>query len=59
MGIEGHWDLWIHLVRGELFVENVRGKPKRFARAGDLMLHLCPSRKNLYIPNKMTTNNTG
>ena len=23
------------------------------------MLHLCPSRKNLYISNKMTTNNAG
>ena len=25
LGIEAHWDLWIHLFRGELFVENVRG----------------------------------
>ena len=40
LGIEAHWDLWIHLFRGELFVENVRGQPKRFARAGGLMLHL-------------------
>jgi hypothetical protein len=59
LGIEAHWDLWIHLFHGELFVENVRGQPKRFARAGGLMLHLRPSRKNLYIPSKMTTNNTG
>ena len=59
LGIEAHWDLWIHLFHGELFVENVRGQPKRFARAGGLMLHLRPSRKNLYIPNKMTTNNAG
>jgi len=59
LGIEAHWDLWIHLFRGELFVENVRGQPKRFARAGGLMLHLRPSRKNLYISNKMTTNNAG
>ena len=27
-GIKAHWDLWIHLFRGELFVENVRGQPK-------------------------------
>ena len=54
LGIEAHWDLWIHLFCGELFVENVRGQPKRFAHAGGLMLHLRPSRKNLYIPNKMT-----
>src|SRR6185312_13237405 len=38
---------------GELFVKNVRGQPKRFARAGGLLLHLRPSRKNLYILNKM------
>jgi len=40
LGIEAHWDLWIHLFHGELFVENVRGQPKRFTRAGGLMLHL-------------------
>jgi len=28
-------------------------------RVGGLMLHLRPSRKNLYISNKMTTNNAG
>ena len=31
LGIEAHWDLWIHLFRGELFIENVqasrRGSP--------------------------------
>jgi len=51
--------MWIHLFRGELFIENVRGQPKRFAHAGGLMLHLRPSQKNLYIPNGMTTNNAG
>jgi len=40
LGIEAHWDLWIHLFRSELFVENMRGQPKRFARTGGLMLHL-------------------
>ena len=25
LGIEAHWDLWIHLFRGELFLENVQG----------------------------------
>ena len=24
LGIEAHWDLWIHLFRGELFIENMR-----------------------------------
>src|SRR6185436_17390392 len=46
LGIEALWDLWIHLFRGELFVENVRVQPMRFARAGGLMLHLRPRRKN-------------
>ena len=59
LGIEAHWDLWIHLFRGELYIENVWGQPKRFAHAGGLMLHLRPSRKNLYIPNRMITNNSG
>ena len=57
LGIEAHWDLWIHLFRSELYIENVRGQPKRFAHAGGLMLHLRPTRTDLYIPNKMTTNN--
>ena len=25
LGIEAHWDLWIHFFRSELFVKNVRG----------------------------------
>ena len=25
LGIEAHWDLWIHLFRGELFIDNARG----------------------------------
>ena len=36
-----------------------RNQAKRYARAGGLTLHLRPSRKNLYISNKMTTNNVG
>ena len=57
LGIEAHWDLRIHLFRGELFVEHVRNQAKRYTRAGGLTLHLRPRRKNLYISNKMTTNN--
>ena len=29
LGIEAHWDLWIHLFRGELFVENVEVRARR------------------------------
>jgi hypothetical protein len=59
LGIEVNWNLWIHLFRGELYIEKVRGQPKRFARTGSLMLHLRTTRPDLYIPNKMTTNNAG
>ena len=32
LGIEAHWDLWIHLFRGELFIDNARAN-----RRGTLM----------------------
>ena len=51
--------MWIHLFRGELYIDNVQGQPKRYARAGGLMLHLRTQRANLYISCKMTANNTG
>ena len=59
LGIEAHWDMWIHLFRDEFFIENVQGQPKRYARAGGLMLHLRTQRSNLYISCKMATNNAG
>ena len=59
LGIEVHWDLWIHLFRGELFVENARNQPRRYARAGGLTFHIRPTRRNFYITSKMTTNNSG
>ena len=54
-----HWDLWIHLFRGELFVESGRGQLRRFARAGGLTFHVRHSGRNLYIHSKMMTNNAG
>ena len=51
LGIEAHWDLWIHLFRGELFVENMRGQPKRYARVGGLMcdtLGVCIVEQHLF-----------
>jgi len=59
LGIEVHWNLWIHLLRGEIFVESGRGQPRRFARAGGLTFHVRHSRRNLYIHSRMTTNNAG
>ena len=59
LGIEAHWELWIHLFHGELYIENIPGQPKRYARAGGLMLHVRGNRSHLYIPSRMTTNNAG
>jgi hypothetical protein len=56
LGIEARWDLWIHLFRGELFIDNARGQPKRYVRAGGLMLHVRGHRSHLYISSKMMTN---
>ena len=57
--MEAHWDLWVHLFRGELYADNVQDQPRRYAHAGGLMLHVCGQRANLYIPRKMTANNAG
>ena len=51
--------MWVHLFRGELYTDSIQGQSRRHARAGGLMLHVRGKRANLYIPNKMTTNNTG
>ena len=59
LGIDVHWDLWIHLFHGELFVENARNQPRRYARTGGLTFHVRPTRRNFYITSKMTTNNSG
>ena len=59
MGVEAHWDLWVHLFRGELYTEHVPNQPRRVARAGGLTLQVRENRGNLYIPCKMTTNNAG
>ena len=59
LGVEVHWDLWVHLFRGELYTDSVQGQPRRYARASGLMLHVHGQRVNQYIPSKMTTNNAG
>ena len=28
LGVEVHWDLWVHLFRGELYTEHVPGQPR-------------------------------
>ena len=34
LGVEAHWDLWVHLFRGELYTEYVQEQARRYARAG-------------------------
>ena len=58
MGIPVHWDLWRHLFRGELYTESVSAGVRRPVRAGGLTLQMRGSRKDLYIPCKMATNNS-
>nr|CAB3475711.1 unnamed protein product [Digitaria exilis] len=57
LGIEAHWDLWRHLFLGELFSEPVSKGVRRPARAGGLVLQVRRSRKDLYIPCSMVSNN--
>ena len=47
------------MFHGELYIKNVRGQPNGFARAGGLILHLLTTQTDLYIPNRMMTNNAG
>ncbi|CAN6235044.1 unnamed protein product [Urochloa humidicola] len=58
LGVPVHWDLWIHLFRGELHTafDGVKGV-RRYVRAGGLMLQVREGRRNLYIPATMTSNN--
>ena len=58
LGILEHWDLWRHLFWGELYTESVLAGVRRPVGAGGLTLQLQGSRKDLYIPCKMTTNNS-
>ena len=52
-----HWDLWLHLIRGELYTEFVSRGVRRPIRAGGFTLHLREKRKDLYIPSTMMSNN--
>jgi hypothetical protein len=52
-----HWDMWRHLFRGGLYTDSVSVGVRRPVHTGGLTLHLRESRKDLYIPCTMTTNN--
>ena len=57
LGVKVHWDLWRHLFRGELYTESVSAGVWRPVHACGLTLRLRESRKDLYIPCTMMTNN--
>lgn len=57
LGIPAHWELWVHLFRGELFTETVERGVRRPVRAGGLVLQVRGDRKHLYIPSTMMSNN--
>ena len=58
LGIEVHWDLWVHLFRGELHTASSGAKGlRRPVRAGGLTFAVRENRKHLYPPCTMTSNN--
>jgi hypothetical protein len=58
LGIPVNWDLWIHLFRAELHTVTTPEPKKRHAvRAGDVTISLWETRRELYIPCTMTSNN--
>jgi hypothetical protein len=58
LGILVNWDLWVHLFRTELHTL-VMPEPRvrRAVRAGDVSISLRETRRELYIPCTMTSNN--
>jgi hypothetical protein len=59
LGIPVNWDLWVHLFRAELHtLTTPEPKTRRVVRAGGLTIGLRNTRKELYIPCTMTSNNS-
>jgi hypothetical protein len=53
-----NWDLWVHLFRAELHtLTTLEPKTRRVVRAGDVTIALRETRRELYIPCTMTSNN--
>jgi hypothetical protein len=58
LGIPANWDLWVHVFRAELHTLSTPEPRVRCAvRAGGMSISLRESRKELYIPCTMTSNN--
>jgi hypothetical protein len=58
LGIPVNWDLWVHLFRAELdMLATPEPKTRRTVHAGDMTIALRNTRRELYIPCTMTSNN--
>jgi hypothetical protein len=58
LGIPVNWDLWVHLFRAELHtLDTGETRVRRVVRVGGLTFTLRYSRKELYPPCTMTSNN--
>ena len=58
LGIPPHWDLWVHLFRGELHTVSGGGRGvRRPVRAGGLTFAVRDRRRDMYLPCTMTSNN--
>jgi hypothetical protein len=58
LGIPVNWDLWVHLFRAELHtLTTPEPKIRRAVRAGGMTIALRNTRRELYIPCTMTSNN--
>jgi hypothetical protein len=60
LGIDLHWDLWIHLFSAELFASTTEAKKVCMAvRAGECTLQLRKGRAQQYIPATLVSSNKG
>jgi hypothetical protein len=58
LGIPVNWNLWVHLFRAELHtLTTPEPKIHRAVHAGGMMIALRNTRRELYIPCTMTSNN--
>jgi hypothetical protein len=59
LGIPVNWDLWVHRFRAELHtLTTLEPKTRRAVRAGGMSIGLRNTRRELYIPCTMTSNNS-
>jgi hypothetical protein len=58
LGILVNWDLWVHLFRAELHTATMpEPKTRRAVRAGGVTIAVRETRRELYMPCTMTSNN--